>query len=319
VALVYREGVPEVWVGGALVRKGERRAGDVHPGVGPAFLADGASYYNGDLTVPVVHARALGAAELASLARAFPGRPEGWHRIVEPTAEGGATALRIWRTGTYRLTTSAGRSSSFVVSDLPGPIAVTGPWRASFPPESGAPASIDLAELASLHRHPLAGVRYFSGTAVYEKELTLPRDATPGRRLFLDLGHVEVIAEVLLNGTNLGVLWTRPFLVDLTGAARPGANRLEVRVTNLWPNRLIGDEQEPDEDAFRPGAGRSGFAALSGGAIEALPEWYLKGQPKPRTPRVAFATWKHHTKDAPLLESGLIGPVVLRTAVTKRL
>lgn len=318
VALVYREGAPEVWVGGALVGKGERKAGDVHPGVGPALLADGASYYNGDRTEPVVHARSLGEAEIASLARAFPGRPDGWHRIVEPTADGGAAALRIWRNGTYRLTTSAGRSSSFVVSELPDPITVTGPWRVSFPPESGAPESIELAELASLHRHPLAGVRYFSGTAVYEKELTLPRDATRGRRLLLDLGHVEVIAEVRLNGTNLGVLWTRPFLVDLTSAARAGANRLEVRVTNLWPNRLIGDEQEPDDDVFRPGAGRSGFAALSGGAIEALPDWYLKGQPRPRTRRVAFTTWKHHTKDAPLLESGLIGPVVLRSGVTRR-
>ena len=315
VALAYREGVPEVWVGGALVRKGERKAGDVHPGVGPAFLTDGASYYNGDMTEPVVHARALGEAELAGLARSFPGRRDAWPRVVEPVAAG----LRVWRNGTYRLFTRAGRASSVVVADLPDSVTVAGPWRVSFLPASGAPESIELVELASLHRHPLAGVRYFSGTAVYQKELTIPRDATSDRQLFLDLGHVEVMAEVLLNGTNLGVLWTRPFLVDVTRAVRPGANRLEVRVTNLWPNRLIGDEQEPDEDAYRPGAGRSGFAALSGGAIEALPDWYMRGQPKPRSSRVAFTTWKHHTKDAPLLESGLIGPVVLRAAVTKRL
>jgi (4-O-methyl)-D-glucuronate---lignin esterase len=127
------------------------------------------------------------------------------------------------------------------------------------------------------------------------------------------------MAEVLLNGVSLGVLWTRPYLVDVTRAVRAGSNRLEIRVTNLWPNRLIGDEQVPDEDAFRPGAGSSGFASLFGGAIEALPDWYVQGKPKPRTPRVAFTTWKHYTKDSPLLESGLIGPVVLRAAVTKRL
>jgi hypothetical protein len=314
VALVYRVGVPEVWVGGTLVRKGERKEGDVHPGVGPAHLSDGASYYSGDATDPVVHARALYGAEIEALARSFPGRPDAWPRVVESVAAG----FRVWRNGTYRLITSAGRSSSLVVADLPDPVAVPGPWRVSFPAGNGAPQSLELAELASLHRHPLAGVRYFSGTAVYEKELTIPRDGVSGRRLFLDLGHVEVIAEVLLNGTNLGVLWTRPFLVDVTRAVRAGANLLEVRVTNLWPNRLIGDEQEPDEDAYRPGAGRSGFAALSGGAIEALPDWYLKGQPRPPSRRVAFTTWKHHTRESPLLESGLIGPVMLRSAVTKR-
>jgi hypothetical protein len=319
VALVYREGVPEVWVGGTLVRRGERKNGEVHPGVGPAHLSDGASYYDGDMTELLVHAGALDGTEIETLARSFPGRPSAWSRVAEPVADGDAAALRIWRNGTYRLATNTGRSSSLVVADLPDPVAVAGPWRVSFPPASGAPESVDLVELASLHRHPLAGVRYFSGTAVYQKELTIPRDATSDRQLFLDLGHVEVMAEVLLNGTNLGVLWTRPFLVDVTRAVRPGANRLEVRVTNLWPNRLIGDEQEPDEAAFRPGGGGSGFASLSGGAIEALPDWYLKGQPKPRTPRVAFTTWKHHTKDSPLLESGLIGPVVLRSALTKRL
>ena len=172
--------------------------------------------------------------------------------------------------------------------------------------------------LTSLHLHPDAGVRYFSGTATYRTEFPIAAAAlTKDRTLLLDLGHVEVIADVTLNGKALGTLWARPFVADLTQAARPGTNVLEVRVTNLWPNRLIGDEQHPDEDAYRPGAGGSGFASLSGGAIQALPGWYRQGQPKPQTPRVAFATWKHYTKDSPLLESGLIGPVVLRSAVVK--
>ena len=114
-------------------------------------------------------------------------------------------------------------------------------------------------------------------------------------------------------------VWARPFIADITRAARAGINVLEVKVTNLWPNRLIGDEQQPDEDAFRPGAGGSGFASLSGGAIQDLPEWYRGGTPKPRSARVAFTTWKHYTKDSPLLESGLIGPVVLRSAVVRQL
>jgi hypothetical protein len=114
------------------------------------------------------------------------------------------------------------------------------------------------------------------------------------------------------------VLWTRPFVADITSAAREGNNDLVVKVTNLWPNRLIGDEQHPDEDAYRPGAGGSGFASLSGGAIKAVPEWYRTGRPRPPSPRVAFTTWKHYTKDAPLLESGLLGPVVVRAAVVQK-
>jgi hypothetical protein len=135
--------------------------------------------------------------------------------------------------------------------------------------------------------------------------------------LLLDLGHVEVLAEVALNGQSLGVVWARPYVVDITRASRPGANDLEVMVTNLWPNRLIGDEQHPDEDKYRPGGGGSGFPSLSGGAIEELPQWYREGRPKPASPRIAFATWKHHTKDSPLLESGLIGPVVVRAATIR--
>jgi hypothetical protein len=88
-------------------------------------------------------------------------------------------------------------------------------------------------------------------------------------------------------------------------------------VTNLWPNRLIGDEKQPDVNKFTPGAGASGFASLSNGAIQQLPEWYQQGQPKLADGRVTFTTWKHYTQDSPLLESGLIGPVVVQTAVLK--
>jgi hypothetical protein len=106
-------------------------------------------------------------------------------------------------------------------------------------------------------------------------------------------------------------MWTRPFTVDVTDTLVAGDNHLEVRVTNLWVNRLIGDEQEPEIYKYSPGAGGSGFASLSGGAIQELPEWYKKGMPKPSDTRVAFATWQHYTKDSPLMWSGLVGPVTL--------
>jgi hypothetical protein len=318
VALVYRAGIPSVYVDGALVRKGERQNGDVHPGVGLAFLADGASYYNGEMTEPTVHAGPLSDAEIEALARAPRNVTPAFDLVVAPVA-GDAGAIRLFANGRYAVETSGGRVTRLDAAGLEKPIPVVGPWRVEFPAGSGAPATIELAQLASLHLHPDPGVRYFSGTAIWRADVRVPETwLAAGRSIVLDLGEVEVIAEPVLNGTPLGVLWTRPFLVDATKATRPGANALEVKVTSLWPNRLIGDEQHPDEDRFRPGAGGSGFASLSGGAIEALPEWYKRGEPKPRTARVAFATWKHYTKDSPLLASGLVGPVVLRPALTKR-
>jgi hypothetical protein len=103
----------------------------------------------------------------------------------------------------------------------------------------------------------------------------------------------------------LGSLWKPRFRIDVTDAVRPGAYELEVRVTNLWPNRLIGDEHFPSESTY------SVTAFDTTGGIAELPDWYREGRPKPPGKRVAFTTWKHYGADDPLLESGLLGPVRL--------
>lgn len=79
-------------------------------------------------------------------------------------------------------------------------------------------------------------------------------------------------------------------------AIKAGTNEVEIQVTNLWPNRLIGDEQLPPENKYTPGGGASGFASLSNGAIEQLPDWYKQGKPKPAGGRVTFTTWQHYNK-----------------------
>ena len=129
-----------------------------------------------------------------------------------------------------------------------------------------------------------------------------------GKRVYLDLGRVEVLAEVKVNGKDLGTLWKPPFRVDVTDAVHAGNNDLEVRVTNLWPNRLIGDEQLPPENEYGPNGG-----------ILKMPDWYTQGKPKPPGGRITFTTWKHFDKDSPLLASGLLGPVRLRMAVRRPL
>jgi (4-O-methyl)-D-glucuronate---lignin esterase len=196
------------------------------------------------------------------------------------------------------------------ISGIEAPQEIPGPWHVSFPPNLVAPAEINLPELISLHKHAEKGVRYFSGTATYTKGFQVgKKPAAGGKRLYLDLGRVEVFAEVRLNGKNLGVVWRPPFRLDITEATRPGENNLEVMVTNLWPNRLIGDEHLPPENEYEE------TRSLFGGAIKKLPDWYVEGKPKPLGGRITFATWKHFDKDSPLLESGLVRPVRLLSAV----
>ena len=151
-------------------------------------------------------------------------------------------------------------------------------------------------------------MKYFSGTACYKKTFELPTEwLQAGLPMMLDLGAVKNLAEVSLNGHDLGILWKPPWRVDISGAARAGENRLEIKVTNLWCNRLIGDERLPDDIEWA----RGGFWAHAG--PEAWPAWLLNGQPRP-SGRKTFTTWHYFNKSSPLLESGLLGPVTVRAA-----
>jgi len=111
-----------------------------------------------------------------------------------------------------------------------------------------------------------------------------------------------VIAEVRLNGRSLGTLWHRPFRVEISKALRTGSNTLEVDVSNLWVNRLIGDEQHPDDCEWTERH------------LSRWPDWLLSRKLRPQPARIAFTTWKHWNANDPLLPSGLLGPVSLRCA-----
>ncbi len=153
----------------------------------------------------------------------------------------------------------------------------TGPWRVAFAPNRGAPAEATFPELQSWTKSDDAGVKYFSGSAVYSKDVDVqPAWLHAGAPVLLDLGVVEAMAEVTVNGKPVGgVLWKPPFRVDIAPMLHPGSNHVEVKVTNLWPNRMIGDLQ--------PGV----------------------------TKRYTFTDFHAFRPDSPLLESGLLGPVRL--------
>jgi hypothetical protein len=214
------------------------------------------------------------------------------------------------RSGRFALRLASGETRSLTVKDLPPPVAINGPWEVQFAAGWGAPERVTLLKLVSWSEHEDLSIRYFSGTAVYRGELLVPPAMlADGITPLLDLGQVQVIARVRINGRDLGVLWKKPFLAAAGGALKPGRNQLEIEVTNLWPNRLIGDEQLP-ADAEWTSADFNGITGF-GEKLQHWPDWLLKGQQSP-TGRHAFATWKLWTAQDKLLPSGLLGPVTLR-------
>jgi hypothetical protein len=226
-------------------------------------------------------------------------------RVAELVAARGGVLLNAWQPGRYAIKLAEGQSLEFPVAAVPRPLELSGVWEVSFPPTSGLKEPLRLDRLVSWTERSEPGVKYFSGTAVYRTDFQVP----PGtlrvnRHQCLDLGDVQAFAEVKLNGKPLGVLWKPPYRLDVSGIVTPGRNSLEVSVTNLWPNRMIGDEQLP-EDSERN----------HDGTLRRWPDWLQQGKPSP-TGRQTFTTWRLWKKDDALLKSGLLGPVRLIPSVT---
>ena len=170
---------------------------------------------------------------------------EGLIKRIEPSVEGGLNALlcESWEAGDQDWTPKFSEEFKRLRGYDPVPsLTLEGGWEVAFQPGCGAPAKATFAKLASWHEHADDGIKYFAGTATYTRKFDLPAGfAREGRSVRLDLGDVQVVAEVTLNGKPLATLWKPPFRVDVAPALKKGANTLKVKVTNLWPNRLIGD------------------------------------------------------------------------------
>ena len=123
------------------------------------------------------------------------------------------------------------------------------PWEVSFPEGWGAPSKVIFDKLQSWTDFDDDGIKYFSGTATYLKSFTLP-DEHKDRMCYLDLGEIYELAEVYVNGKSAGILWKKPFSVDISGFLKPGENELKIEVVNLWANRLTGDLLLKPEERF---------------------------------------------------------------------
>ena len=180
---------------------------------------------------------------------------------------------------------------------------VSGSWQVSFDPKWGGPKqAVTFDTLTDWTAHSDPGVRYYSGTAVYRAKFNLAD--LPGGASFLDLGTVNHLARVRINGSDLGVVWCAPWRVEIpAGLLKPSANLLEIAVTNVWANRLIGDEQQPDDCEWLAGH------VNTGKYLKRFPDWFVNGQSRPSSGRFGFTTWNYFNKDSRLTPSGLLGPV----------
>jgi hypothetical protein len=192
--------------------------------------------------------------------------------------QGGDFGLIASDPGDYRTMDSSGHSKTFTIPADVSPGPTFGPWTLSFPAGWGAPSSIPVERFQSWTESQNPGVRYFSGTATYHSTLHIP-DAllTSKQQVWLHIGDVREIASVVVNGVPVETMWRAPFVARIDRQLHAGENTVAIEVSNLWPNRLIGDLQ--------PGA----------------------------TARYTRTNVRAYTKDSPLLPSGILEPVTVTT------
>ena len=185
-------------------------------------------------------------------------------------------------------------------------------WDVFFEENRGAPSHAHFDKLISYTEHPAKGIKYFSGKATYRTYFTVSADElSNGKGVFLDLGLVKNVATIIINGKKARTFWKPPFSMEITSCCNPGKNVLEVEVTNLWPNRLIGDEAELDDLVWGK---EIHFTHVTpnrkiGRKLQEIPDWVKQNKVRPGKNRITFTTMDFFDKDDTLLPSGLLGPV----------
>lgn len=191
---------------------------------------------------------------------------------------------------------------------------ISGLWTVQFDPKWGGPQPpVTFTELSDWSENPNPAVKYYSGTAVYHKTFDC-KLSTGKAKAFLSLGKVKNVAEVWLNGQSLGIVWCAPWRVTIpNGLLKEKENELKIEVVNLWPNRMIGDEQLSEDSEFIHSAGWDIHSRAKTMLLTSYPDWLMNKTPR-SSGRYSFSSLKLWSKDSPLLPSGLLGPVSLQVA-----
>lgn len=178
----------------------------------------------------------------------FPGNelPENENSWLETTRKGTATASTIGISGNYTLTWSNGKKNTINAAEPIRVLPVNGNWQIKFDTAWGGPAQTTIERLQSWTEFSDPGIKYYSGTAVYDNSFDVPAEHLKGTKAILDLGNVLEMASLTINGHKMPVRWCAPFEFDITQYVQAGQNELQVEVVNLWPNRLLGDSKLPE-------------------------------------------------------------------------
>ena len=204
---------------------------------------------------------------------------------------------------------ASGKEKTFMAKSIPS-VLIDGAWDVSFAPKMGDQFQMQFPTLIDFSQHSDPRVKYFAGTATYRKTIRLAAAVLKShRRIMLDLGTMNDIAAVRINGSAGKVLWYAPYELDVTRLLRPGDNQLEIAVTDNWANALIGDEQIPADYEIPPSAELR--KNMKGYGLPRFPDWFIEGLPRPSA-RKTFTTWSYYGKDSELKPAGLDGPVQLR-------
>jgi len=171
---------------------------------------------------------------------------------------------------------------------------LSGAWDVAFDPKWGGPEKVGFESLQDWTKRPEDGIKYYSGIATYRKTFNIT--SIPEGATYLNLGVVQDMARVKLNGKDLGVVWCAPWRVDITGVIKAGENKLEIEVANRWTNRMIGDKQTADANVR---------------TVE-CPPGFLGGKTH-KAGRYTFSTHDPYNAKSPLVPSGLLGPVQIHS------
>lgn len=192
-----------------------------------------------------------------------------------------------------------------IFESQPDNLSVSGAWQVAFNEFYGHDKTYHFNQLTDWKLHPEQAIQNYSGTAIYRKTIQVPsRFIEDDLRLTLDLGQVSIAASVTINDKFVGTTWIQPHQLDISKYLQAGENKLEIKVANLWVNRLLADAKLPDTSGFK--------IARWQNPVTPMPKWYTDNRPAPKSERVTFVTQQFLNGNEPRESSGLIGPVSIQ-------
>ena len=215
-------------------------------------------------------------------------------------------ALRVARSGAYTMQWSDGAQETKQIV-VPDGLDLMRGWAVEFRPPHGAMFSRSFEGLHDWASDTDAEVRAFSGTAAYRKTVSISAKELEGNGVVLELGDVQNMAVVSVNGERVATLWAVPFRCDVTRWLKPGENRIEVAVTDRWVNRMVADEVLPADTRYA----MDDPSEFQRGRLAELPAWYGSVAKETARQRGTWASWQHFSKESKPVAAGLIGPVRL--------